>query len=158
MPLFHRASISVLTLLGILTVISGCSTMTNRDVFPPGQETVEQVYARHFRQDSAYTLDNARERLAAASTAHTLNSASSQAIPAAGQETHAPYDRFTRDALRELHTLFPPVANRELAMYVFPHLATDGLNPVPGYVTTFWLYEGRPYALPGERVQFQVQP
>jgi conjugative transfer region lipoprotein (TIGR03751 family) len=120
----------------------GCSTLTNREVFPPGRETVQQVYDRHFQLDSAYSLDVARRRLA---RQHLLN---------ASGGTAASDDRFTRDAVRELQTLFPPLANRELAMYVFPHLATDGLYPVPGYITTFWLYEGHPYALPGERVVF----
>ena len=132
-----------ISLLGVALTLMGCSTMTNREVFPPGRETVQQVYDRHFQRDSAYAWDAARRQL-------TLPRASNS--PTDG--TAAPYDRFTRDAVRELQTLFPPLANRELAMYVFPHLATDGLYPVPGYITTFWLYEGHPYALPGERVAF----
>jgi conjugative transfer region lipoprotein (TIGR03751 family) len=35
-------------------------------------------------------------------------------------------------------------------MYVFPHLAGTERTPVPGYATTFPLYEGVEYALPGE--------
>ena len=132
-----------ISLLGVALMLMGCSTLTNREVFPPGRETVQQVYDRHFQRDSAYAFDAARRRLA---RQHPSS------VPTDG--TAAPYDRFTRDAVRELQTLFPPLANRELAMYVFPHLATDGLYPVPGYITTFWLYEGHPYALPGERVAF----
>jgi hypothetical protein len=35
-------------------------------------------------------------------------------------------------------------------MYVFPHLASDERVPVPGYVTSFPMYERVEYALPGE--------
>ena len=35
-------------------------------------------------------------------------------------------------------------------MYVFPHLAGTERVPVPGYATTFPLYERIEYALPGE--------
>jgi conjugative transfer region lipoprotein (TIGR03751 family) len=37
-----------------------------------------------------------------------------------------------------------------LVMYVFPHLAGAERVPVPGYATTFPLYERIEYALPGE--------
>ena len=35
-------------------------------------------------------------------------------------------------------------------MYVFPHLAGSERVPVPGYATTFTLYERVEYAMPGE--------
>ena len=35
-------------------------------------------------------------------------------------------------------------------MYIFPHLAGAERVPVPGYATTFTLYERVEYALPGE--------
>ncbi len=60
------------------------------------------------------------------------------------------YDGYIRDAANEIDTLFPRLPNPTLVMYVFPHLAGEDRTPVPGYVTTFPLYERVEFALPGE--------
>ena len=57
---------------------------------------------------------------------------------------------YTREAYNELETTFPRLPNPTLVMYVFPHLASDERVPVPGYVTSFPMYERVEYALPGE--------
>ncbi|MDZ7753228.1 MAG: TIGR03751 family conjugal transfer lipoprotein [Gammaproteobacteria bacterium] len=57
---------------------------------------------------------------------------------------------YSRTAHTELETLFPRLPNPTLVMYVFPHLADAERVPVPGYATTFTLYERVEYALPGE--------
>lgn len=58
---------------------------------------------------------------------------------------------YTRTAGTELNLLFPKLPNPELVMYVFPHLTAKG-RPVPGYSTSFSLYEVDQYAMPGEIV------
>ena len=57
---------------------------------------------------------------------------------------------FSRSAHTELATVFPRLPNPTLVLYVFPHLAGPEGLPVPGYATTFTLYERVHYALPGE--------
>ena len=57
---------------------------------------------------------------------------------------------YTRTAHDELDTTFPRLPNPTLVLYVFPHLAGAERAPVPGYVTTFPMYEQVEYALPGE--------
>ena len=57
---------------------------------------------------------------------------------------------YTREAFNELDVSFPRLPNPSLVMYVFPHLAGQERTPVPGYATTFPLYERVEYALPGE--------
>lgn len=57
---------------------------------------------------------------------------------------------FSRSAFTELETVFPRLPNPTLVLYVFPHLAGSEGLPVPGYATTFTLYERVHYALPGE--------
>ena len=57
-------------------------------------------------------------------------------------------DGYTRTAHNELTLKFPRLPNPEMILYVFPHIA--GGAPVPGYSTTFTLYPGTEYALPGE--------
>jgi len=57
---------------------------------------------------------------------------------------------YTRDAYNELNLHFPRLPNPTLVLYVYPHLAGSARVPVPGYATTFPLYERVEYALPGE--------
>jgi conjugative transfer region lipoprotein (TIGR03751 family) len=63
---------------------------------------------------------------------------------------------YTRDAFNEIDLLFPRLPNPTLVMYVFPHLAGESQAPVPGYTTTFPMYEQVEYALPGEVPQLPV--
>ncbi len=58
---------------------------------------------------------------------------------------------YTREVNNELSVHFPRLPNPTIILYVFPHLSLDG-TPVPGYSTTFPLYESVEYALPGEVV------
>ena len=53
---------------------------------------------------------------------------------------------FSRSAFTELDTLFPRLPNPTLVLYVFPHLAGPEGLPVPGYATTFTLYERAHYS------------
>lgn len=55
-----------------------------------------------------------------------------------------------RRALSEpLNNRFERLPNPDLVMHVFPHLS-PGRSPVPGYDTTFPMYESVQYAMPGE--------
>ena len=58
-------------------------------------------------------------------------------------------DSYTRNARNELDGLFPKLPNPDLIMYIFPHM-TGKNRPVPGYSTSFKMYEKDEYALPGE--------
>lgn len=62
------------------------------------------------------------------------------------------YVAYTRTADNEVSTLFKPLPNPEIPVYVFPHLAETGNDdlPVPGYTTAFFLYPHEEYALPSE--------
>lgn len=55
---------------------------------------------------------------------------------------------YTRTANNELEILFPLLPNPKIVLFVFPHIA-EGV-PVPGYATSFSLYEKDQYALPAE--------
>ncbi|MBK1734908.1 TIGR03751 family conjugal transfer lipoprotein [Halorhodospira abdelmalekii] len=57
---------------------------------------------------------------------------------------------YTRQAHDELEPRFGRVPNPSMVMYVYPHLATPDEAPVPGYSTTFPMFERDHYALPGE--------
>lgn len=56
---------------------------------------------------------------------------------------------YSRSEANVLQLRFPLLRNPSLSLYVFPHLK-DG-TPVPGYITSFKLYDRDRYALPGEQ-------
>lgn len=72
--------------------------------------------------------------------------ASSQArLAASGDARQSGY----WSALEPMRQRFARLPNPDLVMVVYPHLA-QGRYPVPGYVTTFPMYEEIHYVLPGE--------
>ncbi len=60
------------------------------------------------------------------------------------------YIPYTRTVENELELLFPRLANPDLTIYIYPHLATRTRAPIPGYTTVIPLYERVEYRLPGE--------
>jgi conjugative transfer region lipoprotein (TIGR03751 family) len=114
-------------------LISGCSSDIE-DIIPQGGPTIVDIYDQALKssgQGDDDPLDHARE--AAASQAR-LDDVSD----------------YTRTAKNEIDNLFPTLENPDLVMYVFPHLTSDERLPVPGYATSFPLFERTEFALPGE--------
>ena len=68
------------------------------------------------------------------------------------------YLPYTRTVDNELEALFPRLANPDLVIYVYPHLATRTRAPIPGYSTVIPLYERVEYRLPGESLMVTPQP
>lgn len=56
---------------------------------------------------------------------------------------------YSRSEAHVLDIRFPLLNNPNLVLYIFPHLKDE--VPVPGYITTFKLYDRNIYALPGEQ-------
>ncbi len=120
-----------LTLIFVLVLTSlmlGC-TGTKQAVLPQDGPSIRTIYARHMRD--APVRDAACTDRAAAHGDRALHG-------------HA------RMAYHEIDAVFPRLANPSLVMYVFPHLAGEARVPVPGYATSFPMYERVEYALPGE--------
>lgn len=123
-----------LTLISVLVLTSlmpGCAG-TKQAMLPPDGPSIRTIYARHMRdvpdQDAACTDRGANP------AAHGDGALHGQA----------------GTAYREIDAVFPRLANPSLVMYVFPHLAGEARVPVPGYATSFPMYEQVEYALPGE--------
>ena len=120
-----------LTLISVLVLTSlmlGCAG-TKQAVLPQDGPSIRTIYARHMRD--APVRDAACTDRAAAYGERALHG-------------HA------RTAYREIDAVFPRLANPSLVMYVYPHLAGEARVPVPGYATSFPMYEQVEYALPGE--------
>ena len=121
----------------ILILISGWLTAcagTKDTVLPQDGPTMKAIYDAHFEHMNGASTDGARAAVG-----------SRPLVEEAGS-----LEGFTRESETELDTHFPRLPNPTLVMYVFPHLAGPARVPVPGYATTFPLYEHTEYALPGE--------
>jgi conjugative transfer region lipoprotein (TIGR03751 family) len=95
---------------------------------------MKAIYDAHFEGMNGASIDGARAAVGDRSLGEP-------------DETSTGYVRTTQ---RELGAHFPRLPNPTLVMYVYPHLAGPARVPVPGYATTFPLYESVEYALPGE--------
>ena len=127
----HRA---VLPLVAAL--ISGCTTSTE-ELFPQDGPTMVDVYNTHLTglgQESQPDIRKQPQRPLEQGIAFNEGQVVS----------------YTRTAENEIENLFPTLENPNLVMYVFPHLTSGERLPVPGYSTSFPMFERTEFALPGE--------
>lgn len=119
---------------GLISVLllGGCAS-TKDTVLPQDGKPMHQIYEEHFEQIGEQRADHAREPL--------------QRRPGSGE---ANLHEYTREVHSEIKAMFPRLPNPTLVMFVFPHLAGPEGVPVPGYATSFPMYERVEYALPGE--------
>lgn len=123
-------------LLLIAALISGCSTSTE-ELFPQEGPTMVDVYNNHLTAvERGRQYEISRRQLRPTGKRADFGEGSAEA--------------YTRTAVNEIENLFPTLENPNLVMYVFPHLTSDERLPVPGYSTSFSLFERTEFALPGE--------
>ena len=123
----------VTVLIWISLVLGGCAS-TKEAVLPQDGPSMQAIYEAHLEEMAARDPQVIRSELGNRPLGTGIVS----------------LEGYTRDAHNEIETIFPRLPNPTLVMYVFPHLATEERVPVPGYVTTFPMYERVEYALPGE--------
>ena len=129
----HSRLRPIVTIAWISLALGGCAS-TKESVLPQDGPSMKAIYDAHFEgmgADDPYVL---RWELG-------TRPLGDNDVDLAG---------YSRTAHTELETIFPRLPNPTLVMYVFPHLAGPERVPVPGYATTFTLYERVEYALPGE--------
>ncbi len=129
----HKTLILIIVLGWISLVLGGCAS-TKDAVLPQDGPSMQTIYQQHIQEMGARDPLAIREVLG------------ERSIVDGDGSLHG----YTREAIDEIDTTFPRLPNPSLVMYLFPHLAGDEQVPVPGYVTTFPLYERIEYALPGE--------
>lgn len=134
-PIPGLAWISALLVMGLF--MGGCAT-SKENTLPQDGKTMKEIYDEHFGAIRGHSREGARVALTGGSRPRPVKPAE---LDLAG---------YTRTAYHEIDALFPRLPNPTLVMYVFPHLAGSEDVPVPGYSTTFPLYERVEYALPGE--------
>ncbi|GKS87590.1 TIGR03751 family conjugal transfer lipoprotein [Acidovorax sp. SUPP1855] len=132
-------------LLSLALLGSGCSVTGNRESpineVTRGSPTVLDIY-----RGKAAPKEDEGAPLARTRTAQDRLREDSPARPIAAGDADT---RRYWSALEPMRQRFARVPNPDLVMVVYPHLAR-GTYPVPGYVTTFPMYEQTFYALPGE--------
>ena len=129
----HSRLRPIVTIAWISLTLGGCAS-TKESVLPQDGPSMKAIYDAHFEgmgADDPYVL---RRELG-------TRPLGDNDVDLAG---------YSRTAHTELETIFPRLPNPTLVMYVFPHLAGSERVPVPGYATTFTLYDQVEYALPGE--------
>ena len=124
--------VSISGLLPLL-LLGGCAS-TKEAVLPQDGPSMQAIYDAYLRETAAQDPSVVREALGCRGVRP-------------GEGDLAGY---SREAFNELDVTFPRLPNPSLVMYVFPHLAGPERTPVPGYATTFPMYERIEYALPGE--------
>ena len=130
--MLQRLNLAIV-LVSINLVLGGCAS-TKETVLPQDGPSMKAIYDAHLEEMAARDPQAFRGELG-----------SRPLVSGAAQ-----LEGYTRDAYNEIETTFPRLPNPTLVMYVFPHLATEERVPVPGYATTFPMYERVEYALPGE--------
>ena len=123
----------VTILISISLVLGGCAS-TKEAVLPQDGPSMQAIYDAHLEEMAARDPLALRGELGSRPLGTGVVSLKG----------------YTREAHNEIETIFPRLPNPTLVMYVFPHLATEDRVPVPGYATTFPMYERVEYALPGE--------
>ncbi|GKS87282.1 TIGR03751 family conjugal transfer lipoprotein [Acidovorax sp. SUPP1855] len=137
-------------LLSLALLGSGCSVTGSRESpineVTRGSPTVLDLYRGKASPKDDEGAQTARTLTARTQTAQDRLRGASTARPIAAGD--ADTQRYW-SALEPMRQRFVRVPNPDLVMVVYPHLAR-GTYPVPGYVTTFPMYEQTFYALPGE--------
>jgi conjugative transfer region lipoprotein (TIGR03751 family) len=133
-PAFASGFTRALGIAGCIA-LAGCAAMgaPHSSPLPTTGPTMEEIYRNHSDHAAASgsAADEARARLP---------------LRAAADYNPGPAHE---SALSQIERRFARVQNPDLLMTVFPHLA-KGRYPVPGYVTSFPMYESVEYLLPGE--------
>jgi len=119
--------------LPLLLLLGGCAS-TKEAILPQDGPSMRAIYDAHVVEMAAQDPSVVREALGCR-----------RVRPGEGDLAG-----YSREAFNELDVRFPRLPNPSLVMYVFPHLAGPERTPVPGYATTFPMYERIEYALPGE--------
>lgn len=122
-----RLSLGWVGFSSALIFLTGCTPCAN--AIPETEPTMAEIYETAMQSSSQTTLQAAR------------NSVKSMAMRTTAKST---------DADQKFHHDFRLLPNPSLTMYVYPHFSPSDHAPIPGYETSFSLYEKNEYAMAGE--------
>jgi conjugative transfer region lipoprotein (TIGR03751 family) len=134
-------------------LVAGCAS-TKEDVFDQSNmKTMKQIYNEHFGRTQDININpSLREEESAVETIEDGETLDSQNGSPQKGDYATDVTNYTRDSGNELSIVFPELGNPMLVMFVYPHITESNL-PVPGYSTSFRMFEKTPFAMPGESVE-----
>lgn len=150
MPSIIRQTNSVITLINSILgfclafLLSGCSSTSPNIIPSTGPDTLE-VYQHHVAGLKSAPAAPEADTEANTGTPGSVGLKQGRAVADDDQDLAG----YTREAHNEISLVFPRLPNPELVIYVFAHMSAKG-RPIPGYSTSFPMYEKDEYALPGE--------
>lgn len=118
-----------------LFFLGGCTTPKEKQLLPDNGETTSQLIEGGISKNPANGAYYGGEK-----------------APFYGgviMSDYSPNSSYTNSHIEELRRDFKRVPNPEIVMYVYPHINNNRM-PVPGYFTTFRLYDRDHYALSSE--------
>ena len=131
----------LIALFSSLTLLSGCMTPSKNMIPKGGDMTMPEIY----KQETGISLTgeadpNYRPRL------NNRRADSTETLP------EPRYVAYTATAENEVKSLFKPLPNPEIPLYIYPHLVhvNDEAYPKPGLTTDFFLYRTNHFAMPNE--------
>ena len=140
---------SLLISLTSIVLLSGCTT-PGKNMLPHGDMTMAQIYRVQTGlagpSDTQGNGDNTSSNNQF--DVSRYQGRTTHVIPVSGKST----DDAPNPINSQINSEFKVLPNPNIAAYIFPHMSHySGTNvPVPGYTTTFFLYEKNHYAMPGE--------
>ncbi len=146
-----------------LALLGGCASQDT--VLPPTEKTMLEIYRSAVNTSAndnggvasvtgiCAQLDLDESNLSCEEMADELPAVQYQRLDDSPPQP-LEYLPYTRTQQNELDNLFPRLENPDLAIYIYPHLATRTRVPIPGYTTVIPLYERVEYGLPGESLKF----
>lgn len=147
-----RPKVAAAAVLISIAALGGCTS--KEKVLPQDGPTMLDIYNGHLaRAGEPYQREGRAKEAGAQERPASAQSMREVRAELRGQvvtDQDARLVAYTRDVHNEIENLFPTLPNPTLVMYVYPHLAGEENMPVPGYSTSFSLYQRTEYALPGE--------
>ena len=148
----------LILLLSSVAVLAGC-TNPGKNVVPPGGDmSMAQIYHQETGQSSQQVTyhmvkgkDGKMHKVAVLPKSFTLKTLRHAVI---GPLPKPNYVAYTATAQNQVNSLFKPLPNPEIPMYIYPHLVQVGGEgyPKPGLTTDFFLYKDNHFALPYEPI------
>lgn len=122
-------------------MLAGCTTPGQNMIPQGGDMTMSQIY----QQETGLSLTGGDGQ----SYSHSLNGIRNGVI---GPLPEPSYVAYTATAKNEVDSLFRPLPNPEIPIYIYPHLVHTGGEsyPKPGLTTDFFLYRTNHFAMPNE--------
>lgn len=151
MKIFNKIFLSGSVISAIL-LMAGCATPGANSIPPAGDMTMAQIY---YKETGLSLPDDSSSGASADknSTQDSIDALTAARAAAPGVNASSDYQGQGATDLTALNAQFKTLPNPQIIVYVSPHLvnaANSSQVPVPGYITSFFMYPQNEFAMPYE--------